>query len=131
MVHKRAADEEPPSANGVDSDTGRSEKRQRTGSAAAPTETWRQPQLTPEDKQKLVTWLDKLAAHNEDPFVIRYPKANAKGKKGQVRKIKDKGNVRTEHLKLDGDEYGEVSFTIGNREKWDQLTKYRRCTGKV
>lgn len=138
MPPKRIADTETPSVNGSDSDEERSEerrKRQRTSSTQPWPDynTWRQPVLTPEDRQKLKNWLDQKAAKNEEPFPITYPKplpikAGGKGKKGGPKKKSEKGLVRHESLKLDGREYGDVTFAITNRERWDQLTKYRRCT---
>lgn len=138
MAQKRAADEESPSANGADSDDGSLEeprKRQRTASTQPWPDynTWRQPMLSPDDRKKLLTWLDKKVSTDQNPFPVEYPKhdgrASNKGKKGAATKKKpENGRFRTEQLKLDGHPYGEVSFAIGNKDKWDSLTKYRRCT---
>ncbi|KAF2154658.1 hypothetical protein K461DRAFT_275796 [Myriangium duriaei CBS 260.36] len=139
MAQKRAADEESPSVNGADGDQSLNDdtrKRQRTDS----TQPWQnsfmraQPSLTQDEKLKLKKWLDKKAAANEFPFPVIYPNAankGAKAKKGQVKRKSDSGHHEKRHvesLTLDGHEYGEVAFAIGNKGKWDQLTKYRRCT---
>lgn len=126
-------------ANGEHTPTEESRKRQRTDSppttkkndtpqrAAAPT-------LTPEEKQKLRVWLDKKAATDEIPFPITYPKLDALkgGKKGRARKSMDSTSSdpkSKESLTLDNHKYGEVTYSVGNKQKWEQLSRYRRCTG--
>lgn len=116
-----------PSSNGLESDG--IYKRQRTDStqparespSSRQTQTPQQPNLTDDEKDKLLAWLDKKGeADASTLFSIRYPKPSGKGKKQNQK----------ETLRLDAQEYGEVAYTVGNKFRWDQLTKYRRCTGE-
>jgi len=93
--------------------------------------------LTEEEQDQLKKWLDKKANADEFPFPITYPKPDAKSpgkpRKGGNRKSLTNGHQEKkakESLVLDEHKYGEIAFTVGNKAKWEQLTKYRRCTGK-
>jgi len=108
-------------------------KRQRVADPTSPTtQTPSRPQktLTAEEKSKLVDWLDKKNGSTGGmPFPIALVTATPKTKKGKSHASTSVGN--REHLVLDGHEYGTVEYNIGNKAKWEELTKFRKCTGKV
>ncbi|KAF4555807.1 Hypothetical protein D9617_2g057710 [Elsinoe fawcettii] len=119
MAIKRGAEESPAvnGSNGVK----RVKSESATPNTESPGHARQQPILTAEERFKLGQWLDKKASSDADMFKITYPGGAAKGKKGPPR-------PKGERLLLDGREYGEVAFTVANKPKWEQLTKYRRCT---
>lgn len=124
MANKRPGSEESPVTNGVNG-----VKRRKTDSSHpntdSPNSARQQPVLTADEREKLAQWLDKKANNDVDMFKITYPGGAGKGKKSPAKR------PNGERLLLDGREYGEVAFAVANKQKWEQLTKYRRCTGKL
>ncbi|TKX23461.1 putative chromatin binding protein [Elsinoe australis] len=121
MANKRPGSEESPVTNGVNG-----VKRRKTDSSHpntdSPNSARQQPVLTADEREKLAQWLDKKANNDVDMFKITYPGGAGKGKKSPAKR------PNGERLLLDGREYGEVAFAVANKQKWEQLTKYRRCT---
>ncbi|KAF2221951.1 hypothetical protein BDZ85DRAFT_320241 [Elsinoe ampelina] len=117
MAIKRGADGSP-AANGTNG-VKRAKSDSATPNIESPGHARQQPVLTADERIKLGQWLDKKA--NDEIFKITYPGGAGKGKKGTPR-------PKGERLFLDGREYGDVSFAVANKPKWEQLTKYRRCT---
>jgi len=85
--------------------------------------------LTADDRAKLVLWLDKQSEKTSGiPFPITYAPSTPAPKKGRSRKSIQKSRSTSEQLSLDGRDYISVEYNIGNKAKWEDLTKFRRCT---
>jgi len=107
------------------------------GSPAPPTPSRNgQPDLTEEEKEKLLDWLDNKARTTGVAFPIQYLQARKKAAMKKIKKGQASATVRTttakdeEMLSLGGKTYGMVRYVVQNRPKWEQLTRYKKCSGK-
>ncbi|GAB7341571.1 hypothetical protein MBLNU457_7781t1 [Dothideomycetes sp. NU457] len=101
--------------------------------ALTPTKKNGQPDLTEHAREQLLEWLDSRAQSTGVPFPIQYlprrKKAAIRKKKGQATApvratIEDQG----EDLRLNGHSYGRVQYVVQNQPKWEQLTRYKKCS---
>jgi len=85
--------------------------------------------LTADDKINLIQWLDrKSEATSGMPFPITYATSTPAQKKGKSRKSISKSSGASEMLKLDGHTYGSIEYNVGNKAKWEELTRFRKFT---
>ena len=97
--------------------------------AATPTRPG-QPNLTESEKEKLKAFLDSKAKASGIAFPIQYLQPRLKkGRKGH-KETKTPAAIVEEQLSLGGQSYGRVRYVVQNRPKWEQLTRYKKCSGK-
>lgn len=114
-----------------------SKKRRRISDngSPAPTPTRSgQPELTDHERKQLSDWLDSKTKSTGIPFPIQYlpprKKAAIKKKKGQATSLTKTTTANDEEtLSLGGHKYGMVRYVVQNRPRWEQLTRYKKCSG--
>ena len=101
---------------GTKSPSNQALKRLKTEASATPVKS-PQPQLSQQEKEKLIEWADARERTNKPVFEVALPSKKIKGK------------ARTEELFLEGTKYLSAEYIVKQSKQWEQMTKFRRCTG--
>lgn len=133
MVEKRKSTTSTPRSA---ENSSKRRKVAENGSPAPTPSKHGQPTLTEKEREKLLDWLDSKAKSTGVPFPIQYlpsrKKAAIKKKKKGQATVTNKATTEDlgETLLLGGHSYATVRYVIQNQSRWEQLTRYKKCSGR-